>query len=734
MIVMELFNDDNTPSTPSGADPFGEQGQGEQPPDDPADELFTYGDQYDPLDPDLQTGLRYTHSVNQPAPNDLFEPMQVDYDPMRNALDMGEQRMQEANLELNEQARERFERAKFRTLWNIMGPETFNLISGAGVDTGTEEALRLQMDAEDVANQIEQETTQQEAEQEVQNAYERAQLLMQERQQNEQAERESRINEYEAEQQRRQNIAGAASSAFSTQAQRDAAQQQAQAERRQAAADRRNEAAIAAQDRQLEYMNMERDLLSDLGDDPQVLPMLGRVRQAQMPNASADQIQASLGRDYLAAMLSNPDRMAPRGAGGSGEDAGPWSAVAQSQGALTQAHSLLNSMGDNEALLWGDSRDDEYTAQGNRRSYTEDVRNLVPYVKDQLNNEINAVQRANRDRDSVPPEVLSDIQRAQQAIDALDEIEVQSLEDADRVKDVIEPLVRDSFLGSDPVPQVEGVGGRVQDIVIGTHHAIRSVDDPAIPAVAAYAGVPEEEIIRGYAALQNGGVGALSEHAQGVNQRQNAGQESQPDINQRVDRLVGGREVEQQQSAFDAIEESGFDGTVKTMTPMEYAELSRSEREQLQAQIQRGETAVVIDRGQGEPPVSDLVSDMQGIRQLNDLARDARSDARSDRAAENRAAIWQSVKDVASAPFDFDDPTDTPENRATRAVHRALRMNGLDPNELNLSERNPDEIVIEEGVSGPEVRIFNGPYVEARIPTDSAEDAEALRSAIQRMR
>jgi hypothetical protein len=613
-------------------------------------------------------------------------------------------------------------------------------ISGAGVDTGTEEALRLQMDAEADANRIDQQTTQQEAEQDVMNAQERARLLMQERQQNEEAERESRINEYEAEQQRRQNIAGAASSAFSTQAQREQARRQAEAERRQAAADRRSEAAIAAQDRMMEYMQMERDLLSDLGDDPQVLPMLGRVRQAQMPNATADQIQASLGRDYLAATLSNPDRMARRGAGGSGsdDDAGPWSAVAQSQGALTQAYSLLNSMGDNEALLWGDSRDDAYTAQGNRRSYTEDVRNLVPYVQDQLNHEINAVQRANRDRDSVPPEVLSDIQRAQQAIDALDEIDVQTLEDADRVKQVIEPLVRDSFLGSAPVPQVEGVGGRVQDIVIGTHHAIRSVDDPAIPAVAAYAGVPEEEIIRGYAALQNGGVGALSEHAQGVNQRQSTGQDAgpsdQPDINQRVDRLVGGRDVEQQQSAFDAIEQSGFDGTVKTMTPMEYAGLPRSERSQLQAQIQRGDTVVVVDRGQGEPPISDLVSNMQDIRQLNDLARDARADARSDRAAESRAAIWQGVKDVASAPFDFPDPTDTPENRATRAVHGALRMNGIDPNELNLSERAPDEIVIEDGVRGAEVYIYDGPYVQARIPTDNAEDAEALRQAIRLMR
>lgn len=729
---MNPFDNSETPSSPSMPDPLAEQGQGTQPPDDPAERLFSYGSQYDPLEPDLKTSMVYSHAVNRPAPDDLFEPMQVNFDPMRNALDMGEQRMQEANLQLNEQARERFERAKFRTMWNIMGPETFNLISGAGVDTGTEEALRLQMEAEEVANEIEQQTTQQEAEQDVMNAQERARLLMEERQQNEQAERESRLNEYQAEQQRRQNIAGAASNAFSTQAQRDQA-------RRQAAADRRNEANIAAQDRRMEYLQMERDLLTDLGDDPQVLPMLGRVRQAQMPNASPQQIQASLGRDYLAAMLSNPDRMTQGGDGGSdGEDAGPWSAVAQSQGALTQAYSLLNSMGENEAWLWGDSRDDEYTAQGNRRSYTEDVSNLIPYVQDQLNHEINAVQRANRDRRTVPPEALSDMQRAQQAIDALDEIDVQSLEDADQVKQVIEPLVRDSFLGSAPVPQVEGVGGRVQDIVIGTHHAIRSVDDPAIPAVAAYAGVPEDEIIRGYAALRNGGVGALSQHAQGVNQRQSTGQDNagpsdQSDINDRVDRLVGGRDVEQQQSAFDAIEQSGFEGTVKTMTPLEYAELPRSERDQLQAQIQRGETAVVVDRGQGEPPVSDLVSDMQGIRRLNDLARDARSDARSDRAAEEREAIWQGVKNVASAPFDFDDPTDTPKNRATRAVHGALRTAGYDPDELNLTERNPDEIVVEEGVSGPEVYIYDGPYVQARIPTNSAEDAEALRSAIGQM-
>lgn len=48
-------------------------------------------------------------------------------------------------------------------------------------------------------------------------------------------------------------------------------------------------------------------------------------------------------------------------------------------------------------------------------------------------------------------------------------------------------------------------------------------------------------------------------------------QTAQSDINERVDNLVGGREVEPQQSAFDAIEQSGYDGTVKTMTPMEYA-------------------------------------------------------------------------------------------------------------------------------------------------------------------
>ena len=217
----------------------------------------------------------------------------VDRDPYRRALAQIDEAQREQLIEERKQQEKAVQRQGFQLLWRILGPEVFNIGSGAGVRTGVEEQMRMTQQAIQRAEELERERGQRRVDQIRENAINRAEIDVEEQE----AEREAQIEQDEADAERWRDL-------MDTMRWVDQEFDEAKEQKWE----RTQETKEAKHDRAHDWAQYEEkrkrqlgQLIEDAGDDPQLWPFVRQRFPEEVISDAAlrSQMEASdLGADW----------------------------------------------------------------------------------------------------------------------------------------------------------------------------------------------------------------------------------------------------------------------------------------------------------------------------------------------------------------------------------------------------------------------------------------------------
>jgi hypothetical protein len=217
----------------------------------------------------------------------------VDRDPYRRSLAQIDEAQRDQMIAERKQQEEAVQRQGFQLMWKILGPEVFNIASGAGVRTGVEDQLRMTQKAIQRAEELERERGRRRVDQVRENALTRAEIDVEEQE----AEREAQIKQAEADAERWRDLMDTmewVDEEF------DEAREQ-QWERTQERTEAEHERAYDWAQHEEKRKRQLGQLIEDAGDDPQLWPF---VRQRFPEEVISDdeirrQMEASdLGADW----------------------------------------------------------------------------------------------------------------------------------------------------------------------------------------------------------------------------------------------------------------------------------------------------------------------------------------------------------------------------------------------------------------------------------------------------
>jgi hypothetical protein len=395
--------------------------------------IFDYdwgGQQYDP---DLQRmGRLYQDLYGSAPPTGIYDPAEVNYDPIRSALQQATEAERRAIDQSRRRQREELQRRQFQTLWNTFGPEVFNLASGAGVNTGFERSLAMQHQAEQRARELDQQSAQAKADLQADLRTRLAELEMQEQQTNAERERQALRQEYENEQQRREGMLGAIGSLTQTQSQRDAAEA---------------ELAVERQGQEREYQEQLRqdtvDLIAELDDDPQLAPQVAAQIQALNPDLSDQEVKAQVGQLLRASQQGqlNPEQAASKITAG-----GASNPLSLTDSLVTKTLQLKKEYDNSDGWLWGRSEDRpaSSTASGREGNYIQDLESRRQALVYQLGRAANEAEKRAYELQKigvqVPNETMNQIAALNTAREKLSDMTVSEGEDADTMENILAPL------------------------------------------------------------------------------------------------------------------------------------------------------------------------------------------------------------------------------------------------------------------------------------------------------
>jgi hypothetical protein len=421
--------------------PGGSDGPGDDPPESAAPEnngggsvgIFDYDWSGDEYDADIQRmGRLYQDLYGTSPPSGLYDPPEANYDPLRSALQQAAQKDRQAIRQMKKQGREQLERRQFQTLWNLMGPEVFNLFSGAGVNTGFERSLRLQHQAEQRAAELDQQSTQASADLERNLRTRLAELQMREDQVNAQREREALQQQYQNQFQRRSGMLDATQQLQQTQSQRDAAEA---------------ELAVERQGQEREYQEQLRqdttDLIAELDDDPQLAPQVAAQIQALNPDLSDQEVKAQVGQLLRASQQGqlNPEQAASKITAGSASNP-----LSLTDSLVTKTLQLKKEYDNSDGWLWGrsETRPASSTASGREGNYIQDLESRRQALVYQLGRAANEAEKRAYELQKigvqVPDETMNQIATLNTAREKLNNMTVDEGEDADTMENILAPL------------------------------------------------------------------------------------------------------------------------------------------------------------------------------------------------------------------------------------------------------------------------------------------------------
>ncbi|PSQ97543.1 MAG: hypothetical protein BRD55_01330 [Bacteroidetes bacterium SW_9_63_38] len=640
----------------------------------------------------LKQQARFLQSAYEKPPEGLYDPTKVNYEPYRRTLRKASEQQRQQLQELKKRNRKEMERSMFRTFWHMMGPEVFKTVSGAPVNTGTQESMRLAREARQQAHALERSGEQNYAQAERERMMRKAELDVQEEQQNAKREREAKRARYEAEQGLRGDLASAYQSLVEQQSRLDAAEKKAEAEEYSAWVDQQNSLR--------EQFN---DLVKEAGDDPQLWPRVESMARQLYPDASDEQIRRMIGEKVALSRTVN------------GEGGGEGPTVPQPMQDLAVSVSSFTDLKRqyDETDGWFSSRDTEYESpSGEQRSYLKDLEAQRVSLSDQVRRVVSDAERRIQKLESagreVPQRLKNLVSTMKKKRDIIESTKVTDVDSADIVEQAIKPFQRylnavtsqtkpdgqgrqrpswytgpedpanrylkarypQAFQGGTPGQQPSPGGG--QPAPGGGQPS------PGSPQVAggqsggkASGGQQSSAGSKLSAFLGKNGLRGAPSDSTGGEQRASDGQQPAPD--EQPDQTAQGvRRVEQRLNEYE--QEQGVDLQRQRVTMEELGHMSDEERQQLRGRMESNEDfALVVQQGEN----AQVVMGPNDFRSVTDRAKEQ---ARQQRAEESMAAVGEAASEAVDQQR---------QKARKRRARRELRAAGI----KNVAEGDTAEIV-----------------------------------------
>ena len=543
-----------------------------------------------------QAGL--TFQAYEEPPEGLYDPLKYDTDQYQKTLKKATKQEKEQLQDIRERNKERTERAMFRTMWHLAGPEMLKLTSGANIDTGTERAMRLAQDARLRADELERQGRQEYQQTKQENTLRRAQLEEKEERVNQKRERQAARSEYEATQSTEEALLSGITSLYGQRSELEAAEQKAAAER-----------ASGRRDRFLDWFKEANDLSQNLTDNPQQAADLAQAYRNMYPNASEEQVKAMVGRRYLMARK------------GDKEEQSGFPSITKQLGTTTD--SFREVFRDFDDSGWFDfTKETEYTrpdgTTGNRINDLEGIRTTwVEAANDTLNDVQSKISKYERAGKEAPRQLKALAADLSKRVDRVKDMPIKGADSAEAVWTEIKPIKQivnaqvgqeegrmeaEAQRGGMSVPgparpyvdsYLRARGLRVSDSTEQTDSDDSSTEGGEKQSKPPQAARELRKLMQKDGLLPEAGSADSTE-------KTSSGQQTPPRSPSSSDQQL--KQAVQQIKEY--ARSQGRDVATRTFTPAEVAQMSDEEAAQLRSRIDSGEVAVVMDRGQEDPAVA----------------------------------------------------------------------------------------------------------------------------------